>query len=345
MGIRVLIVDDSAVVRQAIEKELSLDPDITVVGTAPDPYVAREKIVELNPDVVTLDIEMPRMDGLSFLVKLMHYHPVPVIIVSSLAVEGSKVALEAVRVGAVDVVAKPSKSYSLSDMGEELREKVRAAAQVQMKSFLASSKSAESPVVLSRSSQSSIEDGVVLVGASTGGTQAIEAIVTALPESAPAMVIVQHMPAGFTKSFADRLNGIASMTVKEAEDGDLVEPGLVLVAPGNLHTVLVKDGNALRVSVKDGPLVGRHRPSVDVLFSSAAGVLGSKAIALLMSGMGKDGAQGMQKIKEKGGFTIAQDEASCVVFGMPKAAIELGAVNEVLPLYSIAERVLKLVGG
>jgi two-component system chemotaxis response regulator CheB len=345
MTIRVLIVDDSAVVRQTIEKELSVDPEIQVVGSAPDPYVAREKIVELTPDVVTLDIEMPRMDGLSFLVKLMHYHPVPVVVVSSLAVEGSKVAVEAVRVGAVDVVAKPSKSYPLSDMGEELREKVKAAAQVQMKSLLAVTSSSEKPASLYRRSPASIEDGVVLVGASTGGTQAIEAIVTALPDNCPAMVIVQHMPAGFTKSFAERLNGISGMTVKEAEDGDLVEPGLVLIAPGNFHTVLVKDGGALRVSVKDGPLVGRHRPSVDVLFSSAAAVLGDKAIALLMSGMGRDGAQGMQKISEKGGFTIAQDEASCVVFGMPKAAIDLGVVKEVVPLHSIAQRVLELVGG
>jgi two-component system, chemotaxis family, protein-glutamate methylesterase/glutaminase len=345
MAIRVLIVDDSAVVRQAIEKELSMDPEIQIVGTAPDPYVAREKIVELNPDVVTLDIEMPRMDGLSFLVKLMHYHPVPVVVVSSLAVEGSKVAVEAIRLGAVDVVAKPNKSYSLGDMGEELREKVKAASHVQMKSFLAIANSNEKPTALNRHSNASIEDGVVLLGASTGGTQAIETIITALPENSPAMVIVQHMPAGFTKSFADRLNGIAGMTVKEAEDGDSVEPGLVLIAPGNFHTVLVNDGGTLRVSVKDGPLVGRHRPSVDVLFSSAASVLGEKAIAVLMSGMGKDGAQGMQKIKEKGGFTIAQDEASCVVFGMPKAAIDLGAVKEVVPLHSIGQRILELVGG
>ncbi|MCB0351995.1 MAG: chemotaxis response regulator protein-glutamate methylesterase [Bdellovibrionales bacterium] len=343
MSIKVLIVDDSAIVRQTLERELSADPEFEVLGTAPDPYIARDKIVRLKPDVITLDIEMPRMDGLSFLKKLMQHYPIPVVVVSSLAKQGSEVALEAIRSGAVEVLAKPGPAYAVGDMGIELREKLKAAASVNMAVFKQkidipkNTPPKSAPRALIQTT-----DKVFVVGASTGGTQALEVFLTQLPANAPGTVIVQHMPAGFTRSFADRLNSLCQMEVKEAEDGDSIVPGKVLIAPGNQHMMVQRSGARYFVTVKDGPLVGRHRPSVDVLFKSAATFLGKNAIGILLTGMGKDGAQGMLAMKQAGSQNIVQDEQSCVVYGMPKAAFELEAAHFQLPLQEISIRALKL---
>ncbi len=336
MPIRVLIVDDSAIVRQTLERELALDPEIAVVGTASDPYVARDKIVELKPDVVTLDIEMPRMDGLTFLRKLMTHYPLPVIVVSSLSQEGSAVALEAIKCGAVEVLAKPGAAYSIGDMSTTLRQKIRSAATANMS--LLTAKAATAPTALPALIQTT--DQVVVLGASTGGTRAIEDVLSRLPSNCPGTVIVQHMPAGFTKAFADRLNQICQMEVSEAVDGDTIATGKVLIAPGNFHTLVKRSGARYYVEVKDGPLVGHHRPAVDVLFRSAAQTLGRNAIAVILTGMGADGAQGIVKMREAGAVTIGQDEKSCVVYGMPKAAFEAGGVEHVVPLDKIAARIL-----
>lgn len=342
MPIKVLVVDDSAIVRQTLEKELAKDAEIEVVGTACDPYVARDKIVALKPDVITLDIEMPRMDGLSFLKKLMNYYPLPVIIVSSLNQEGSQIALDALESGAVDIMAKPGASYTVGDMATELREKIKAAALVkfpQVKQVVASN-SANKTKALSKTTNK-----VIVLGASTGGSQAIEHIIRALPKNSPGMVIVQHMPAGFTKAFAERLNSFCEVEVKEASDGDVITNGKVLVAPGNAHMLIKRSGAEYFVEVKDGPLVNHHRPSVDVLFQSAASYVGANAIGIMLTGMGKDGAKGMKLMRDAGAINICQDEESCVVFGMPKAAIEAGASDFVLPLGEIAEKILRLVEG
>jgi two-component system chemotaxis response regulator CheB len=340
MPIRVLIVDDSAVVRQTLEQELSRDPELEVVGTATDPYVARDKILQLKPDVITLDIEMPRMDGLTFLRKLMKHYPVPVIIVSSLSQAGSQVALEALAAGAVEVMAKPGAAYSVGDMSIELREKIRAAARVNV------TKMSESTVELRRQAPQLLAltkttNKVIIVGASTGGTKAIEELITRFPTDAPGTVIVQHMPAGFTKAFSDRLNGVCAVDVREAVDGDTVAVGKVLVAPGNKHMLINRSGAQYFVSIKDGPLVNHHRPSVDVLFQSAAKFVGANAIGIMLTGMGADGSKGMLQMKEAGAYNIAQDEESCVVYGMPKAAVEIGAVHSVLPLSEIATHALR----
>jgi len=339
MPIKVLVVDDSAIVRQTLEKELSADPEICVVGTAPDPYVARDKIVQLKPDVLTLDIEMPRMDGISFLRKLMKHFPLPVIIVSSLAKEGSQTALDAIHAGAVDVICKPGPAYSIGDMGIQLREKIKAASRVNLANVIAQVETSAVRVSgLKALSQST--NKVIVIGASTGGTQALERILTHLPANSPGVVIVQHMPAGFTKSFADRLNELCEVEVKEATTGDTIIPGLVLIAPGNEHMLIKRSGAQYFVEIKSGPLVGHHRPSVDILFRSAATYLGGNAIAVMLTGMGSDGSQGMLEMKKAGALCVAQDEASCVVYGMPKAAVECGAVDHILPLDQIAGYVL-----
>ena len=339
--IKLLVVDDSAIVRQTLEKELARDSAIEVVGTAPDPYVARDKIVKLQPDVITLDIEMPRMDGITFLRKIMKHHPMPVIIISSLAKEGSRIALDAVRAGAVEVLAKPGPAYSVGDMGIELREKVKAAAKVNLSKIIAQVDFSKNEVkkigALAKTTHK-----VLVLGASTGGTQAIELLLKQLPSNAPGTVIVQHMPAGFTRTFSERLNSECDLEVREAKNGDTVIPGRVLIAPGNQHMLVKRSGAQYEVEVKDGPLVGRHRPSVDVLFNSAASFLGSNAIGVMLTGMGKDGAKGMLAMKNAGGHNIAQDEKSCVVYGMPRAAVEEGAVDDILPLGKIAERIMKL---
>ena len=339
--IRVLVVDDSAVVRKVFSEELSREHDIEVVATAPDPYVARDKIVALKPDVVTLDIEMPRMDGITFLRKLMKYYPLPVIIVSSLTREGGSLALEAMEIGAVEVISKPGEAYSVGDMSAQLAEKIRAAAQVDVtrrRRTVTAPAAAAPKLSLTRTTNQ-----LIAIGASTGGTEALKDVLTQFPPNSPGIMIVQHMPAKFTTSFAERLDSLCQIRVKEAEDGDAVVPGTALLAPGNFHMVMRRSGARYYVNVKTGPMVCYQRPAVDVLFNSVAAYGGANAIGVILTGMGKDGAQGMLKMKQAGARTIAQDEASCVVFGMPKEAIEVGAVDKVLPLKDIPAAVLKLL--
>lgn len=339
--IRVLIVDDSAVVRQIFARELSGQPDIEVVGTAPDPFVARDKIVALDPDVITLDLEMPRMDGLTFLSKLMRYYPKPVIIVSSLTRNGGQLALEAMERGAVDVLAKPGEAYSVGDMGEQLAEKIRAAARVDISriqwkrpSPRAGENSASSHALAVTTSK------VLAIGASTGGTEAIKNILVKLPPNIPGTVIVQHMPPNFTTAFAERLNDLCVFEVREARDGDRLHSGLALIAPGNYHMILIRSGADYLVRVRSGPMVYHQRPSVDVLFRSVARYAGANAAGVILTGMGKDGAEGLLEMKSAGARTIAQDEASCVVFGMPREAIRLGAADHVLPLDAIPSAII-----
>jgi len=337
--IRVLVVDDSAVVRDVFSRELARDPDIEVVGAVPDPYVARDEIVRLAPDVVTLDVEMPRMDGLTFLRKLMRHYPLPVIIVSSLTTKGGAMALEALDIGAVDVMCKPGAAYAVGDMSIQLREKIKAAALVRVRKR----EGPESPTGASpRLSLARTTQAVIAIGASTGGTQALQTVLTALPPNTPGIVVVQHMPEHFTRSFAERLNSLCAMEVKEAEDGDSVSPGRILIAPGNRHMLLNRSGATYRVTVKDGPLVSRHRPSVDVLFKSVARYAGANAIGAILTGMGADGAAGLKEMKDNGAENVAQDEASCVVFGMPKEAIRMGGVSHVVPLDGIAGKLLEM---
>ncbi len=335
---KVLIVDDSALVRQTLERELSKDPEIEVVGTAQDPYVARRRIIECRPEVLTLDIEMPRMDGITFLKKLMAQYPLPVVVVSSLTPKGSQLALEALDAGALDVLCKPGASYTVGELGLELCEKVKAAARARVQPRakpLAAPQ--QSPRALTRTTHQ-----IIVIGASTGGTRAIEDILVQFPANAPGTVIVQHMPPGFTRSFAERLNSLCQVHVKEAEHGDAVGPGQVHIAPGNKHMLLNRSGARYFVDVRDGPLVNRHRPSVDVLFRSAATHLGRNAIGVILTGMGNDGAAGLKMMRDAGAVTIGQDEASCVVYGMPKAAAENGGVEQVLPLNLIAPRLLQI---
>lgn len=339
--IKVLIVDDSAIVRKIFSEDLSREKDIEVVGSAPDPFVARDKIVSLKPDVVLLDIEMPRMDGLTFLKKLMHYYPLPVIIVSSLTPKGSRIAIEAMENGAVEVLSKPGGPYSVGDMSLQLKEKIRAAAKVCMNRVRnAGSDSPVEPVmkILGETTQK-----VIAIGASTGGTEALKEVLIRLPLNTPGILIVQHMPAQFTKAFAERLNGICQIEVKEARDGDSVLNGQALIAPGNFHMVLKRSGARYYVNVKDGPMVHHQRPAVDVLFHSVAQYAGANAIGVILTGMGSDGAQGMLKMKQAGARTIAQDEESCVVFGMPKEAIKLNIVDRVAPLGQISNEIIQMV--
>ncbi len=337
---RVLVVDDSSIARQTFIKELSVDPDIEVVGTAPDAYIARDKIVKLEPDVVTLDLDMPRMNGLDFLRKLMHYHPLPVIVVSSLTPKGGDLAMKAIEFGAVDVICKPGAGYPLSDMIVELADKIKAAARVRLqerrKAF------AEILERIEPLPSSSSSGRIIAMGASTGGSEALQQVLCAMPENAPPILIVQHMPAHFTRSFADRLNDICTIRVKEAADGDHVVRGTALIAPGNLHMLLTHIGGVYKVKVKGGPLVGRHRPSVDVLFKSMAQAAGSDSVGVLMTGMGKDGAQGLLEMKQNGAATIAQDEKSSVVYGMPGEAVRLGAADYVVSVTDIPRKALEL---
>lgn len=338
--IKVLIVDDSAVVRQIFNKELSRDHQIEVVGTAPDPYIARDKIVKLKPDVITLDIEMPRMDGITFLKKLMRYYPLPVIVVSSLTSKGGELALEAIETGAVEVMSKPGASYTVGDMSVELIDKIKAVAKVKVKKQNITPANTYAPV--ERLAMTRTTNKVVAIGASTGGTQALQRLLSALPGNAPGMIIVQHMPEHFTRAFADRLNQVCEVEVKEAQDGDKVIPGRVLIAPGNYHMLLKRSGAVYYVQLKSGPLVSRHRPSVNVLFKSVARYAGKNAIGVILTGMGGDGAEGLLEMKKNGASTIAQDEASCVVFGMPKVAIELGAVDKIVELNKIPGQIVKM---
>lgn len=335
--IRVLVVDDSAVVRQILQGALSADPEIEVVGTAPDPFVARDMIVQKRPDVITLDMEMPRMDGMTFLRKLMFYFPIPVIVVSSLTPAGGELAMEALSAGAVEVMCKPGAAFTVGDMSAELILKIKSAAHARVTKHAAQEEKVAPTTALGRTTNQ-----VVAIGASTGGTVALEHILTRMPPDAPGTIIAQHMPAMFTKQFADRLKRLSQMDIHEAVEGDSVIPGVALVAPGDKHMLLRRSGARYYVSVKDGPLVHRQRPAVDVLFRSVARNAGKNALGVLLTGMGVDGAAGLQEMRQAGGHTIAQDEASCVVFGMPKAAIELGAAEKVLALKDIPNAILQL---
>ena len=341
--IKVLIVDDSAIVRKIFTEELSRERGIEVVGTAPDPYVARDKIVKLSPDVVTLDIEMPRMDGITFLKKLMKYYPLPVIIVSSLTPKGGKLALEAIDSGAVEVLSKPGTAYSVGDMKQQLADKIRAAARARISRHKEESPPERAPVRLRSRSLQETTNKVIAIGASTGGTEAIKEVLGSFPPTIPGVVVVQHMPPNFTTAFAERLNNQCSIAVKEAEDGDSVLPGRALVAPGNYHMLLKRSGARYYVSVKTGPMVHHQRPSVDVLFNSSAQYAGANAIGVILTGMGADGAQGLLKMRQAGARTVGQDEASCVVYGMPKEAAKAGAVEKVAPLQHVAQEVMNLL--
>ncbi len=391
--IRVLIIDDSAVVRKLVTEALATDPEIEVVGTAIDPYLARDKIVQLKPDVLTLDIEMPRMDGLTFLKIIMEERPLPVIIMSSLSSAGSHHAMEALRLGAVDVLGKPGSSFSFGDLGPQLIQKIKAAAVAKLRRPSptrspfrrpaaapvpaaapdTASRSANLPPVVkhadpapaptprphlsptpgahragSRPPLQSLGTPVVhhprrviLLGASTGGTEALREILTALPGDLPGMAIVQHIPAHFSRAFADRLNACCAFEVREAVDGDKLVPGLALIAPGNYHMMLHWSGDGYRVRVADGPMVWHQRPAVDVMFKSAADLAGPHAIAGVLTGMGKDGGEGLLRLREKGAVTFAQDEESCVVYGMPRVAWEMGGAQRQLGLDHVADFIIR----
>jgi len=337
---KVLVVDDSALVRKVLGEEISKFPDFSVVGSAIDPYDAREKIFQLNPDILTLDLEMPRMDGLSFLSKLMKFHPMPVVVVSSQAQEGSRAAMTALQLGAVGIVPKPGSQFSIPDVAHNLIHALRAAAIVTMEKLHCHVDDSEPDATIPSARLLKTTHKVIAIGASTGGTQAIEAVMREMPADSPGTIIVQHMPQAFTGAFADRLNKICLMEVREAHDGDDVTPGNALIAPGDKHMVLAKNGARYQVRIKDGPRVHFQRPSVDVLFQSVALNSGQNAIGVILTGMGSDGAKGMLAMHAHGAHTIAQDEKSCVIYGMPKEAIELGGVDEVLPLSQIAGAIL-----
>ena len=352
--IKVLIVDDSASVRQVLTQTLESDPQIEVIGTASDPYVAVERIKEGAPDVITLDIEMPRMDGLTFLEKIMGQHPIPVVICSTLAGAGSDTALAALEKGAVEIITKPK--LGAREFLEESRIRIcdivksAARARIPKKSIswvVASPKLSADAVMPEPASKALIQstEKVVVIGASTGGTEALREFLEALPLDAPGMAIVQHMPEAFTARFAERLDKTCRITVKEAADNDSVIRGQALIAPGNRHLLLKRSGARYFVELRDGPLVSRHRPSVDVLFRSAARYGGRNVVGVIMTGMGDDGAKGMLEMKQAGAFNIAQDEASCIVFGMPAEAIKTGAVDRVVPLDHIASEVVQRCQG
>jgi two-component system chemotaxis response regulator CheB len=350
--IRVLVVDDSALVRQTLVAILESEPDITVIGSAVDPLVAVERIREQVPDVITLDIEMPRMDGLTFLRKLMAQHPIPVVICSSLALEGDETTFRALEYGAVEIITKPkvgTKKF-LEESRVRICDAVRAAAQAKIRPLSATMPMTVAPklnadVMLAKASMSSqnfrTTEKVVLVGASTGGTQALEKFLMALPMDCPAIAIVQHMPEHFTAAFAKRLDSICRVNVKEAQDNATLLRGQALIAPGSMHMLLKRSGARYHVEVRDGPLVSRHRPSVDVLFRSGARYAGKNAVGVIMTGMGDDGAKGMREMHDAGAYTIAQDEASCVVFGMPQEAIKAGGVDKIMTLTAIAAEVVR----
>ena len=351
--IRVLIVDDSAVVRQTLAQIIDSDPQLEVMGTATDPYFAAKKIAEEIPDVITLDVEMPRMDGLTFLKKIMTQHPIPVVIISSLTETGTETGMKALELGAVDIITKPQMNTKVFIEESKIRicDAVKAAAQARIKRkkiqyevpVVTPKLSADAILPASTPGMSMIKttEYVIAVGASTGGTEALTNFLQAMPLDSPGIIIVQHMPEKFTTSFANRLNEICKITVKEAENGDSVIRGRALIAPGNFHMLLKRSGARYYVEVKEGPLVNRHRPSVDVLFRSTARFAGVNAVGVIMTGMGDDGAKGLLEMKQAGAKTVAQDEKTCVVFGMPKEAIKLGAVDKVLPLDSIASYVVR----
>ena len=352
--IRVLVIDDSAVVRQTLTDVLQSDPEIVVIATASDPFVAARRLQAEVPDVITLDVEMPRMDGITFLRKLMARRPVPVVMCSSLTEQGSETLMQALEAGAVDIVLKPRVGTAefLKESKTRICEAVKAAAHAQL-NRLPSNRAAHAAPERKLSADAMLPppghgqamarttERVICIGASTGGTESLRAVLESLPVASPGIVIVQHMPEKFTEAFARRLNGLCEMEVKEAADGDAVLRGRALIAPGNRHLLLQRSGARYYVSVKDGPLVSRHRPSVDVLFRSAAHSVGSNGVGIIMTGMGDDGAHGLLEMKQAGAFTIAQDEATSVVFGMPKEAIAAGAVEKIVPLGLLSAEIIR----
>jgi len=350
--ISVVVVDDSALVRGLLAQIINAQPDMCCIGAASDPLVAREMIRNLNPDVITLDVEMPRMDGLDFLSRLMRLRPMPVVMVSTLTERGADVTLKALELGAVDFVAKPRIGVAdgLRQLGADITEKVRTAARARVNRLAAPAagpagpaagagavRSALAPVALGRVST----EKIIFIGASTGGTEATREVLQALPADCPAVMITQHMPPGFTKSYAARLNGMCRIRVAEARDGERVLPGHAYIAPGGLHLSVERSGANYIARLADTEPVNRHKPSVEVLFDSAARVVGRNALAVMLTGMGGDGARAMRRMKDAGSFNLCQDEASCVVFGMPREAIAQGAADEVLPLSQIAPRLLE----
>jgi two-component system chemotaxis response regulator CheB len=354
MAIKVLIVDDSALVRKLLSEMLGRDRDIEVVGTAADPYAAREKIKQLNPQVITLDVEMPRMDGITFLENLMRLRPMPVVMVSSLTQRGADVTLRALELGAVDFVAKPKIDVagSLADYADELVAKVKTAAVARVNTRAIAPRGSSMQIDPRRTADAVLPAGVgarvlrttdriIAIGASTGGTEAIREVLAALPADAPAIVISQHIPAAFSKPFADRMNQTSAMAVCEAQDGQYILPGHVYIAPGDQHLLIERDGARYRCRLNSGPHVNRHRPSVDVMFRSVAQNVGPNATGVILTGMGDDGARGLKEMMEAGAHTIAQDEASSVVWGMPGAAVRLGAAHQVLPLHRLPEELLQ----
>jgi len=350
--IRVLIVDDSAVVRQTLSEIISADPELEVMGTAVDPFAAAERMRTDKPDVITLDVEMPRMDGLTFLKKIMSQHPIPVVICSSLTVEGSDTIFKAVQYGAVEIITKPNigTKIFLEESRIKVCDSIKAAfhADVKKQAYVLSKTqpklSADAVIAKSRTVLTETTEKIIVVGASTGGTEAIRYFLELLPANTPGIVIVQHMPEHFTASFAKRLNEICKISVKEAADNDTVLRGQALIAPGNKHMLLKRSGARYFVEITDGPLVNRHRPAVDVLYRSAARYAGKNAMGIIFTGMGDDGAKGLKEMFDAGAFTIAQDEKSCVVFGMPREAIEAGGVSKILPLDKIADEVIRIHG-
>ena len=344
--IRVLVVDDSALIRSLMRELLGSQPDIEVVGMAPDPHVARELIKQLNPDVITLDVEMPRMNGLDFLEKLMRLRPMPVVMVSSLTDQGSEVTLKALELGAVDFITKPRLGVAeqFPELAREIGDKIRIAARARIRRHGLGTAAASQPRPITGHVFGTTEK-LICIGASTGGTEALKEVLCRMPADAPGVLITLHMPESFTRSFAERLNGLSAMTVKEAAHNERVLPGHAYVAPGHSHLRVKKGGAYYYTELSQEAPVNRHRPSVDVLFHSAAQVLGANALGVILTGMGKDGASGLLAMRQAGAHTIAQDEASCVVYGMPRAAVELGAAAEVCPLPQIAQRVLDRLAG
>lgn len=346
--IRVLVVDDSAVVRKMICDALAKDPQIQVVGTAPDPYIARDKIKELNPDVLTLDIEMPRMDGLTFLKILQQHRPMPVIVISSLTQAGSSAAMEALQSGAVEVLAKPSSAYSIGALSEQLARHIKTAvtARLQRRPMptprdIAGAAPRPFQPTASTAGRTFHPRQIIAIGASTGGVQALAEVLTQLPATLPGIVITQHIPPYFSRVFAERINSMAALEVREAVDGEILQPGLALVAPGDYHMTLSWGGTGYRVSLNQKPPVHHCRPAVDVMLRSIAECAGARVTAAILTGMGSDGAMGLKALKAIGARTMAQDEQTCVVYGMPRAAVELGVVDQVLPLASIAPALIE----
>ncbi len=340
MAIKVLIVDDSATARAVLSEILSSDPMIEVIATAPDAFIARDKIVELRPDVVCLDVEMPRMDGISFLKRLMHYMPVPVVMVSSLTQSGAKTTLDALEAGAVDFVPKPH-SYiydGKNEMRDELLVKVKNAAKAKVFQRVMRTKEQANTTSLAETTNK-----IVAIGASTGGTEALKDVLMAMPRNSPGTVVVQHMPANFTAPFSERLNSVCAMEIREARNGDSIVPGVVLIAPGDYHMVVRRSGARYYVEIGSGDKVSGHRPSVDVLFNSVAKIAGANAIGVILTGMGSDGSKGLLAMRNAGARTLGQDEASCVVYGMPKVAHDIGAVEKQLPLLKIAQGILDMI--